>query len=602
MENSTVQDTEYQIGDRVVVTGASSSDTYTGTITKLETGPYPTTAAYYVRLDDQMGEGWWPTGQVLSRTAGTYTITPQPQPKTKTAGVYYDLLAKAFAQGVEDSDHSGEMPQGWDWRTPQAAAVFARICSTVLVRPQDLDESVLRAAIGEYEYGYTAGWRGGTFAIESAADGIAATDGIEWGESGSRGGDPTYSALAPDGCTLEAENSGSWLLGWTWRVLDREGNDLAVGGAKDAGDAKTKAEQAWSGERVTLGTIDHEADEPHLASEDYPVLDSILHERLPMTIAKRAAKTAAVDKATRRTAWNIAQVRNVLTEGAQKIDGMLMDAYTASMLTQVYDALSPEQQALLDSKPLDVVVTVGWKLARPHAAHLAPSATQRRMGAAPFGYDGPDAASSGAPDGGRGYYVVYPNGGVVSGPYDDPQDASAESANTEGTIVIQGPLPPADSLDAPSVDDGMALESYPGLGLDATSGLRAQAIYNMDDTWSGRIIKKLFGDEPAPAIAGSPVWQGATPQLGTCGYLVDQQCRYPRVGTHGWTVDNRGPCLHISDTEDCPYSCPRQGSMPGPMVPAAGPIPQGPIPVWVSRRGQKYLPSPHTPQGPTLGA
>lgn len=55
---------------------------------------------------------------------------------------------------------------------------------------------------------------------------------------------------------------------------------------------------------------------------------------------------------------------------AAKIDGYLMDAFTASMLVQVYDALDrpgglferkPESREMFDTLPLTRLVDFGWK-------------------------------------------------------------------------------------------------------------------------------------------------------------------------------------------------------------------------------------------------
>jgi hypothetical protein len=47
---------------------------------------------------------------------------------------------------------------------------------------------------------------------------------------------------------------------------------------------------------------------------------------------------------------------------ARKVNGMLLDAFTASMLVQVHDALSETNRRRFAEMPLLRAVTVGWKL------------------------------------------------------------------------------------------------------------------------------------------------------------------------------------------------------------------------------------------------
>jgi hypothetical protein len=50
-----------------------------------------------------------------------------------------------------------------------------------------------------------------------------------------------------------------------------------------------------------------------------------------------------------------------------RIDGqkVYVDAFTASMLVQIHDALTPENQAKFMALSWQRMVTVGWKLAKP---------------------------------------------------------------------------------------------------------------------------------------------------------------------------------------------------------------------------------------------
>ena len=68
-------------------------------------------------------------------------------------------------------------------------------------------------------------------------------------------------------------------------------------------------------------------------------------------------------KAMTKVAWSIEDARQVLSGGASKVDGMLLDHFSASALVQIYDALSPENQAKLEAMPLDRAMDIVWKLA-----------------------------------------------------------------------------------------------------------------------------------------------------------------------------------------------------------------------------------------------
>lgn len=71
----------------------------------------------------------------------------------------------------------------------------------------------------------------------------------------------------------------------------------------------------------------------------------------------------AVDPAadTSHEGERIKTLRDIVQNSqAQKIDGMLVDLVTANMLTQIHDALSPENQAKFDDIPLQKLVDWGW--------------------------------------------------------------------------------------------------------------------------------------------------------------------------------------------------------------------------------------------------
>ncbi len=58
------------------------------------------------------------------------------------------------------------------------------------------------------------------------------------------------------------------------------------------------------------------------------------------------------------------KIRSVLTDGAKRVEGMLLDSFTASMLCQIHDSLSPENQAKFVNYPLRSMVDIGWKIVK----------------------------------------------------------------------------------------------------------------------------------------------------------------------------------------------------------------------------------------------
>lgn len=75
-------------------------------------------------------------------------------------------------------------------------------------------------------------------------------------------------------------------------------------------------------------------------------------------------KTASTHVASQRTAaWSIDDARAVVSEMQyREIDGMILDLQTANLLTQVYDRLSPDNQAKFTSMSLDQASDVAWKM------------------------------------------------------------------------------------------------------------------------------------------------------------------------------------------------------------------------------------------------
>jgi hypothetical protein len=59
----------------------------------------------------------------------------------------------------------------------------------------------------------------------------------------------------------------------------------------------------------------------------------------------------------------IERLRDIVTsKSAARVDGLLVDLFTASAMVQVHDALSPPNQAKFAALPLRRMVDVGWKV------------------------------------------------------------------------------------------------------------------------------------------------------------------------------------------------------------------------------------------------
>ncbi len=62
----------------------------------------------------------------------------------------------------------------------------------------------------------------------------------------------------------------------------------------------------------------------------------------------------------------MAQIRKIVEEHqCAKVNGVLVDGYSASLITQVYDALSPENRARLLTKPVAQVADICFKVWKP---------------------------------------------------------------------------------------------------------------------------------------------------------------------------------------------------------------------------------------------
>jgi hypothetical protein len=83
-------------------------------------------------------------------------------------------------------------------------------------------------------------------------------------------------------------------------------------------------------------------------------------------------------KSMTKVAWSIADARQIL-EAKQygKVDGMMLDTFSASALVQIFDALSPENQAKLEAMSLDKAMDIVWKLAAKHGSVYKASVTVR---------------------------------------------------------------------------------------------------------------------------------------------------------------------------------------------------------------------------------
>lgn len=74
----------------------------------------------------------------------------------------------------------------------------------------------------------------------------------------------------------------------------------------------------------------------------------------------RAAKASPKPKGTR-----IEKLRSIVEDHqASRVEGLYVDAFTASMLVQVYDALNEQNRETFVKLPLRKMVAVGWKLVR----------------------------------------------------------------------------------------------------------------------------------------------------------------------------------------------------------------------------------------------
>ncbi len=72
----------------------------------------------------------------------------------------------------------------------------------------------------------------------------------------------------------------------------------------------------------------------------------------------RSVKGTPKPKGTR-----IEKIRKIVNEHqASRIEGLLVDSFTASMLVVIHDALRPDLQEKFCAFPLRQMVDIGWKL------------------------------------------------------------------------------------------------------------------------------------------------------------------------------------------------------------------------------------------------
>jgi hypothetical protein len=87
--------------------------------------------------------------------------------------------------------------------------------------------------------------------------------------------------------------------------------------------------------------------------------------------------------ASRKLAWEIEDVRSSVDQGwygQSGVDGTKIDQFSASALTQVYDALNAENQAKLRAMPIERAVDVAFKLIKKHQGSVTAGDSDRVRG------------------------------------------------------------------------------------------------------------------------------------------------------------------------------------------------------------------------------
>lgn len=93
--------------------------------------------------------------------------------------------------------------------------------------------------------------------------------------------------------------------------------------------------------------------------------DEGLREHGAFTVACEACGHELYVPAESRSRSRIGALRAIVRDhSAARVDGYIVDAFTASMLVKVYDALSPENRERFGKPDLLRLVDLGWKHVR----------------------------------------------------------------------------------------------------------------------------------------------------------------------------------------------------------------------------------------------
>jgi hypothetical protein len=206
-------------------------------------------------------------------------------------------------------------------------------------------------------------------------------------------------------------------------------------------------------------------------------------------------------KAMTKVAWSIDQVRQVLdAKQHDKVDGMLLDTFSASALVQIYDALSPENKAKLEAMTLDRAMDIVWKLMSKTSSRDTEQYVVR-------------GGDSGSYD-------------VLSGPYDSQDEAVNVSAMNDGSSTMSGT-----QLDSSSIGHDYRF------GSTHTATDWDQADFDANAAfWSGRVDAERAKEQRRQELYG---WKGQEVVVvggrkipkGTRGI-----CFYSGAGQYGWRI------------------------------------------------------------------
>ena len=106
---------------------------------------------------------------------------------------------------------------------------------------------------------------------------------------------------------------------------------------------------------------------PECGSPDVSVVvtDERLGEKGPYTIVCAACPCELHVPAEATARSRIGALRAIVRDhSAARIDGYVVDAFTAQMLVKVYEALSPKNREKFGKPRLDKLVDLGWKSVR----------------------------------------------------------------------------------------------------------------------------------------------------------------------------------------------------------------------------------------------